>query len=344
MATFFENLPQTNYNMRLENIQTVKQALNRVTQTFSTEDISRQLVDQFTLRVREPFKRKFMRLLSPVALNLQQRRFHRLFAAELPISYNWLCLEDRFGADASLASLQRLARGETWRRVLVPGCYLAGEDVQHWLRKKIQRLDGIDVYSLQERWREIVPQLERAFGTTVHFQQATIEQMPFEDGVFDLVATQAVLEHVRNLRAMVDETSRVLRNGGWAWHSFGPLYFTFGGDHCMSAFGENAGYDHLLLNERDYQQRIFDQAFFNQQTDPNLPFWARQNQFSFATAAEYLDHFARRFEIKHLVVKFSERALTYRARHPEKWEQLRKAGIAESDLLIKSLVVVLRKK
>jgi hypothetical protein len=151
-----------------------------------------------------------------------------------------------------------------------------------------------------------------------------------------------VLEHVRNLRAMVAETARVLRPGGYAWHEFGPLYFSYGGDHCSAAYGESEAYGHILLDESAYQARINDQVFFHGHSDPNLPFWARKDQFSFATAGEYLRLFEERFSIKHLVVKISPEALTFRDRHPEKWRQMIEAGIGEEDLIIKSLGVVLR--
>lgn len=43
-----------------------------------------------------------------------------------------------------------------------------------------------------------------------------IEQMPFEDGSFDLVIANHVLEHVSDDDKAISEVSRVLRLGGWA--------------------------------------------------------------------------------------------------------------------------------
>lgn len=43
-------------------------------------------------------------------------------------------------------------------------------------------------------------------------------RLPFPDGTFDIVWSSAVLEHVRDLGACLDETRRVLRPGGRAVH------------------------------------------------------------------------------------------------------------------------------
>jgi SAM-dependent methyltransferase len=216
--------------------------------------------------------------------------------------------------------------------------------VQFWLRRGVSRLQGIDVNSLAKRWATIVPELKSTFGTDVEFRQASIEKIPFKDEEFDLVASSAVVEHVRNIEAMVAETARVLRPGGWAWHDFGPLYFTFGGDHCIAAFGPSAGYDHLLLNEDAYRARLADQAFFDKHEDPNLPFWARKDQFSFLEPSAYLQHFARHFEVAHVVVKISRDALRFRKEEPRAWKQLLDAGLSEATLLTSGLAVILKKR
>ncbi len=43
---------------------------------------------------------------------------------------------------------------------------------------------------------------------------ASVERLPFRDGVFDFVFSQAVLEHVQHPHLAVSEMQRVLRSGG----------------------------------------------------------------------------------------------------------------------------------
>lgn len=329
--------------MRLTAIEKKRIALSAQFQAVSKWDISDQIVDPFMLQTRELLKRRIMRVLSLPILKFQQKLNLKKVGLELPFPSDLLTIGERFANDASLQALVGLTKGEKIERVLIPGCYLGLEDVQFWLRRGIKRLDGIDVYCLEKKWSEIVPLLSSHFQTQVNFRQASIEQLPFENESFDLIATSAVLEHVRNIRAMVYETARVLRPGGWAWHNFGPLYYTYGGDHCMSSYGFCHGYDHLLLCEKDYQIALNNQAHFDKQNDPNLPFWARQDQFSFLTAAEYLSHFSDRFKQEHLIVKISESGMQYRKLCGQKWTRLLEAGVGEDKLLIKSLAVILRK-
>jgi len=338
--------------MRVQEIKNTKLRVSQAIQTYESHDISAQ-VGSTPVILRESLKRRALRAVAPTTLRFSHRSVSHRAGVQLAgtgISSDQVSIGERFANDASLSTLLRLMRAEkpeTPQNVLVPGCYLGGEDVQFWLRRGARHVEGIDVYSLQERWNEVVPRLEREFGAQVNFQQASIEAMPFADGSFDLVVTNAVMEHVRNLEAATGECARVLRPGGWVWHNFGPLYFTWNGDHCMDVFGEAAGYDHLLLDEKAYQQRLADQKFFDATPDPNKPFWARHDQFSFATATEYFAIFKRYFDIAHVVIKYSEDGLSFRDAHPKRWEELKSLvalhGLNEADLLIKGVAIVLRK-
>lgn len=329
--------------MRLDAIHAARAVAESVIPVCTSTDISGRVPGEFRLTVHEPFRRRIMRSLATSVLAAQQSRLARLLACPLSFAADALCLDERFGDDASAVAMFRVMAGKRPKRVLVPGCYLGGEDVQFWLRRGVRRLDGVDLNSLAARWSVIIPELRREFGSEVHFQQAPLEKLPFSGECFDVIATTGVLEHVQNLAAVCAETARVLKCGGIVWHRFGPLYFSFGADHCIDAYGEECGYDHLLLSEEEYQWRIGNQTFYERQPDPNLPFWARHSQFSFAYAREYLEWFRRYFRVRHMVAKISEPGLQFRRSFPEKWDNLLKAGIAEEDLLIKGLSVVLEK-
>ncbi len=330
--------------VRLTEIADTKQRVSREIQPLPDGDYSGSVGVSFALRERQSLERIIKRRLAPFLLRRQQRWILAQLGTKLPIHADLLCYGERFGDDTSWSFLlDRLPKSSSLR-VLVPGCYMGDEDVQFWLRRGVRELQGIDVYSLESHWRAIVPALQDKWRIPISFRQSSIEALPFEDGSFNVMASAAVLEHVRNLRAMVDETARVLSPGGYALHSFGPLYYSYGADHCIAAYGLEAGYDHLLLDEQDYQRRIGDREFFRKSTgNPDLAFWALHEQFSFATAAEYIDLFRSRFDLRQVIVKISPEGLTYRKEFPQQWQKLLAAGIAEADLLIKAIVVVLQK-
>lgn len=329
--------------MRLTEIARVRSLLGDDIQPLQEGDISDNVHNGFRVIRRDSFRRSAIGFAAGFLQNTIRRQSEQAAKCRLSFHYDAMTVGERFADDLSRRKLLKFCRRQPPGRVLVPGCYMGGEDIQFWLRRGIREMVGIDVYSLDRHWQQIVPALENEYQIPVTFEQASIEKLPFEAESFNLIATTAVLEHVRNLRAMVSETARVLKPGGICWHVFGPLYYSFGADHCISAYGFERGYDHLLLDENEYQSLIHDQSFFDTQDDPNLPFWARREQFSYAAAARYLKLFAEEFSIEHVVVKMSPDGLRYREVYPERWSGLLDAGVPEEDLLIKSLAVVLRK-
>lgn len=330
--------------MRLAEIALARSHMGSVVQPLPEGDFSASVGIGFVLREKESLSHAVKRLVARRALAVQSALARRKMGFDLPFAADAIGIGERFVDEAGLSYLLGRLPRLSDINVLVPGCYMGGEDVQSWLRRGVRRLDGIDVYALNQHWQTILPALRQRWNSELSFRRGSIEEIPFEDERFDLVTSTAVLEHVRNIDAMVDETARVLKPGGFSFHSFGPLYYSLGADHCIAAYGLEAGYDHLLLDDAEYQHRISDRDFFEKKAqNPDLSFWAVNEQFSFATAQEYIALFKRRFELEYIAVKISSEGLEYRARFPEKWNELREAGLSEADLLVKGLVIVARK-
>jgi ubiquinone/menaquinone biosynthesis C-methylase UbiE len=90
-----------------------------------------------------------------------------------------------------------------------------GAGVGHWgrLLSRVLSADatvvGVDP---EPRWVEEAG--VRAPDARFSYQQATVEQLPFEDASFDLVTCQTVLIHVRDPAVALAEMVRVVRPGG----------------------------------------------------------------------------------------------------------------------------------
>lgn len=328
--------------MRLSEIKTLREELSGKIQPLTDEDISLNFKDGFEIYKNDSIVKSVKRRLGAFRGSLASNGVKRGIPS-IPFRNDVVTMGERFAESIGKQKLYDSLQEPHLNHVLIPGCYMGGEDVQGWLRMGAKRLTGIDVYSLQSRWDRVIPPLSERFGSKIRMIQASIEDIPIENGEVDLICSHAVLEHVRNLDAMAAETARILRPGGLCYHSFGPLYYSFGADHCISAYGFEHGFDHLLLEERDYQSRIHNQSFFDTQPDKNLPFWALHNQFSFSTAGEYLRIFKKHFEVDFCLVKISDQSIEFRDTFPEKWKQLIDSGVDEIDLLIKSAIVILRK-
>lgn len=108
--------------------------------------------------------------------------------------------------------LDRLTRGDPETRagaLLDLGCGTAG--LAAAAARRGRRVVGVDVAL---RWIVIGRRRLVEEGVRAPLLLANAEALPFRGDVFDAVAADAVLEHVRRSGAMVDETIRVLAPGG----------------------------------------------------------------------------------------------------------------------------------
>ena len=125
-------------------------------------------------------------------------------------------------------------------------------------------------------------------ATELRFEQADLSRMQgFADGSFDLVGSDAVFEHVRNLSSVLDEFHRVLRPGGLLYATFGPLWFGWGGDHVSGYDGVTSGYSHLLLDSASYH-RYLDGMGEHSHSEHDGRTWIQHDLFSRLGARQYL--------------------------------------------------------
>lgn len=330
--------------MRVEEVRACRERFQTVIETLPAGQCSKDELKKFHIVTREPVKRALMDFIAPWALSLLQPFIRRWSNVEIPVRYDLLSWGDRWGRGATNARLLRDVRPRDLSAVLVQGCSFGDGAVQDWLRWGAKSVHGIEIIDMRQCWEETVPRLREAFGAEVVFRQGLIEEMPYPDGMFDVVTSGAVYEHVYNLNVAARETARVLKPGGRSIHGIGPLYFSYSGDHCICEYGFEAGYDHLLLGEPGYRKRVEDQAFFDRAPDPRCQTWAVQNKFSFARLTEYLDAFAPWFEVEFLLVIISPEGVRYRAAFPDRWAQLIAAGLTPADLLVKGMNVIFRKR
>lgn len=109
------------------------------------------------------------------------------------------------GATFFLQTLERLGWRTDEPRTLVVGCGRGHEAV--YLQQQLGgRVDAIDVLIESSDTYAGVPE--------VHFQEASVQELPFDDGSFDVVFYHHVIEHVPDPPDSLTEIARVLRPGG----------------------------------------------------------------------------------------------------------------------------------
>jgi SAM-dependent methyltransferase len=104
----------------------------------------------------------------------------------------------------------------TGAKVLDFGC--GSGTVVHMLREA-----GVDAYGVDVRWEGAefpdLTQLPLAESGHLRYYEAG-EELPFEEGEFDLIISNQVIEHLEDLDAAVDAMTRVLAPGGRLYHHY----------------------------------------------------------------------------------------------------------------------------
>ncbi len=86
--------------------------------------------------------------------------------------------------------------------------------------------------------------------------------LPFSDGSFDVVCSNAVLEHVADLRALSQEMGRVTKTGGIChhlWHN----YYSLSGGHVRPHLARSKPWGHLLGDQETSRTLRFSGTFLN---------------------------------------------------------------------------------
>jgi SAM-dependent methyltransferase len=249
----------------------------------------------------------------------------------------------------SKRSAMELLRKQAFRcsmpqRVLVQGCGRGTGLPEFFLRAGVPNVEACDPLPMSPVWGGVNRKYVERYDREVDFTQSPVEALCHEDASFDVVSSEAVYEHISSLEQAVAETYRVLRPGGFAFHGIGPLYSTYGGDHCSGEVKFEDGFDHLLLDDDTYRHRVDDDKYFSRTSDPCCNFWAKRGIFSFARAEDYVFAFERLLSRRFLLVVISDAARKFSLRYPQRWRNLIEMGHSESDLLVKSLYVCYQRR
>lgn len=238
----------------------------------------------------------------------------------------------------------RVTLGEA--TVLVQGTGV-GWDAVSWAAMRPRRLIATDLFAFDESWEEIARHCRDAFGVTVEFRVAPLEDHGFlADGSVDLCASDAVLEHCTDLAAVLAESRRVLRPGGTLYATYGPIWFAPGGDHFSGRDGLASAYNHVAL-DADAYRRYFAGARKPVENYQSGGRYVELDLFSKLTTREYLAAYAAAGLARdRLILEVSPDALAFRRRWPDRFRAILDRNAPRctaDDLLVKANFVRLVK-
>lgn len=219
-----------------------------------------------------------------------------------------------------------------------------GWDVASWAKLKPHRIIAVDLFAFKN-WEEISQYVMLNYGVQVEFRVCSLDCLSFLNGQsIDLCASDEVLEHVSDLGAVMRETHRILKPGGLIYASYGPLWYSAGGDHFARGGIKNV-FNHLLLDEPDYKRYFgnYKQAAEDFQSGGR---YVEIGLFSRLRTEEYLGIYQHcGFTLDRLVFQVSSQAVRFRKEYPEFFEKMMKRHpeCKRDDFIIKAHLVRLKK-
>ncbi|MBW4509737.1 MAG: class I SAM-dependent methyltransferase [Scytonematopsis contorta HA4267-MV1] len=230
-------------------------------------------------------------------------------------------------------------------RILVIGCG-DGWDFGSYLRFQPKEIIGIDLYNFSNSWQQIQDYVEQKdLPTKVSFHQLDIAELNrAEFGEFDVICSDAVFEHCQDLKSVLKALYTLLEPQGIIYASYGPLWYSWGGDHFSGRGGIEKGYNHLLLEPRTYQEYYYnnlrDDAFEVQ----NGGRYIELDLFSKLSTQEYIDLYKQvGFKLESLIIEFSQQAEALQSTPIFKRILERHSQLIVDDFKIKSHILLLRK-
>ena len=110
-----------------------------------------------------------------------------------------------------------------------------------------RKIIGLEYFNYRKAWEWITAKL-RNRGIEATFHQCDLRNpLPNNIGKADIIVSNAVLEHLRNMPDSFSHLTAVLENRGWFAAMWGPMWYSYSGDHIAAELGFEKGYSHVLL-------------------------------------------------------------------------------------------------
>jgi SAM-dependent methyltransferase len=200
--------------------------------------------------------------------------------------------------------------------ICVPGIGY-GKNLFQLAASRPKQIIAFDFYDYPEEWEFLKRIIKDKFGVEVVFHKGSLSDIAekYKD-YFDFVITDAVLEHVGDLKSFAVHIKSISKKNGIFYASFGPIWYGPNGDHIH--WGKGRIYDHLLLPEEEYGKNLDKRSENIEQDSTEGVFIAKNKLLSFLPAYSYIDMLSGAgFEKLCAFAKISTEAVSLLRKKPE---------------------------
>lgn len=226
--------------------------------------------------------------------------------------------------------------------ILVPGVGY-GKNLFQLAAFRPKLIVAFDLYKYKNEWDFVSQKIFKEFGVKVLIFKGDFESIPkIYESQFDFIISDAVLEHVRDLSKFMEFSRKFLKRNGIFYAAFGPIWYGPNGDHLN--WGKDKLFNHLLLNEKEYQKK-FNEVFNNSCINDSCEgyFLVKEKLFSYLKAKEYLEICLKAgFQKLSLFAKISTLAFSFLNRHPEINDSLNEKGFPQFDRFCRGFYLWMR--
>lgn len=226
--------------------------------------------------------------------------------------------------------------------VLVAGCG-SGRDVASWLAYQPKKVIGVDLFRYDRAWNMLKDTLSKEYPQVqVEFIQSYLEKIAtIPDSSIDIISSDAVLEHIKNMPEVLKEFHRILKPGGVLYSTFGPLWYSWGGDHVSGYENIYSGYNHLIMNKAEYQTYLEQYGSYHHNEDDGRT-WITHDLFSHLKPREYLEKIEQQPFKRYFVASIIDPRAVKCLSHPPLTEKLKPYN--EIDLITSGMTIIYAKK
>ena len=290
---------------------------------------------------KEQLKSKIRSIIYPLLTNFRNKKLKQEF--DFSNRYDKLYLGQR-GNDY-LAHRKRIDELSNIKNktVLIIGCG-KGNDLESWMKYNPKKIIAVDLFNYEKAWRVQKEYLINKYNTEVDFIQADVSDLSFlSDESIDIIGSDAVFEHLNDFKSCLSEMKRVLAVDGILYSTFGPLWYTWGGDHISGSDDFSNGYNHILLEENDYNKYLDSFGEYTHDSNDGRT-WVYNKLFSYYKPTDYINTLEELdFEFIWKSVILEPRAIKFLNMFKDKESKLLSKNVTYEDLIITGMTVIIKK-
>ena len=210
-----------------------------------------------------------------------------------------------------------------------------------------RKIIGLDYFNYRSYWDKIGNILRNKYSIEADFiQMDPLQQLPDKlKECCDMIYSHAVLEHVRDMDQTFPFIKGLMKKDAFFLAQWGPMWYSYSGDHISGELGLDKGYEHILLNPEQYFDYYKNHPRNVEDVAKGVNTWMELGLHNFALYSEYIQSLEKYFgKIQFLQWVIAPEAFSYREKFKDNWEKALAGNpeISELDLVLQCAGVVIK--